>query len=117
MATETVPPKNMLGNQVYGPFEDWEMVPTPYGTWGLPAGQRMWIEMLEIWDPKEQRNVSQPWPVYEVVEDFVVPTAPLDPGRYRTVREQRESEDSRAVAALEKIAARLGTLDKEEDDG
>ncbi len=77
----------------YGPFLEHTVVPTEYGEFGVPAGQVMHFELRERWDPKEQKQVEQMWPVYEKVlmdTDKLQPSEGLSRMRGQQVRKPNE---------------------------
>jgi hypothetical protein len=84
----------------YGPYADYQIVPTPQGQFGCPAHHIMTIHSREVWNPKKGRNETQFYSKHRkvVVDDpRTKPSAELTPEEIAQIKEHRAARAGNRV--------------------
>lgn len=119
------PQARTSGQSEWGPYPDFEYAVTPWGGYGVPAGQVLYFVEEDVEDQKNHRVVRAM--VAHWRQEQPAGTGPLDPSRHVTPPKgraylgnveaaQRAETDNRLAAAIEKLADKLDEPDTKEPD-
>lgn len=91
-----------------GPFSENTIVTTPYGDFGCPAGNELFVELRLEWNKKDSEWMWNPYPKHEKVKNWVDPRhiPSMNPKGKPYTKRQLEAEQAKVVKKAEAAAAK-----------